>query len=335
MTVVTLSLLVCCALFSPASVYAQGKGKMVTGKVTDARGPMIGVTISVKGLATRAALTDLDGNYSIDVAGVADPVLEFTYVGYQSQEVPVGARTQINVTMVESTQKIDEVVVTALGITRAEKSLGYAVSKVSGDDIASTVSGNWLDGMNGKVAGMSFESAATGPAGSVRVTLRGESSLSHDNNEALFVVDGVPLGNEKTASGGANDSDDAPIDYGNGVGDLNPDDIASVSVLKGPAATALYGSRAQNGAVIITTKSGSKQKGIGVSYSFSMVAEQASYWPELQEEYGAGSAALTTYATVAGKQYSPQEYFSFWSVYEGSTKVADRLWSRNMWGPKY
>lgn len=335
MTVVTLSLLVCCALFSPASVYAQGKGKMVTGKVTDARGPMIGVTISVKGLATRAALTDLDGNYSIDIAGVADPVLEFTYVGYQSQEIAVGARTQINVTMVESTQKIDEVVVTALGITRAEKSLGYAVSKVSGDDIASTVSGNWLDGMNGKVAGMSFESAATGPAGSVRVTLRGESSLSHDNNEALFVVDGVPLGNEKTASGGANDSDDAPIDYGNGVGDLNPDDIASVSVLKGPAATALYGSRAQNGAVIITTKSGSKQKGIGVNYSFSMVAEQASYWPELQEEYGAGSAALTTYATVAGKQYSPQEYFSFWSVYEGSTKVADRLWSRNMWGPKY
>ena len=128
MTVVTLSLLVCCALFSPASVYAQGKGNVVTGKVTDARGPMIGVTVSVKGLATRAALTDLDGNYSIDVAGVTSPVLEFTYVGYQSHEEPVGARTKIDVVMKESTQKIDEVVVTALGITRAEKSLGYAVS---------------------------------------------------------------------------------------------------------------------------------------------------------------------------------------------------------------
>ena len=335
MALVTLSLLVCCTLFSPASVYAQGKGKVVTGKVTDARGPMIGVTVSVKGHSTRAALTDLDGNYSIDVAGVASPVLEFSYVGYEPQESPVGARSKIDIVMKEATQKIDEVVVTALGITRAEKSLGYAVSKVSGDDIAQTVSGNWLDGMNGKVAGMTFESAATGPAGSVRVTLRGESSLSHDNNEALFVVDGVPLGNEKTASGGDSTSEDAPIDYGNGIGDLNPDDIASVSVLKGPAATALYGSRAQNGAVIITTKSGSKSKGIGVDYSFSFVAEQASFWPDFQTEYGAGSSATTSYATVNGVQYLPQQYFSFWSVYSGSTKIADRLWSRNSWGPKY
>ena len=121
--VVTLSLLVCCTLFSPAVAYAQaGKGKVVTGKVTDARGPMIGVTVSVKGLATRAALTDLDGNYSIDVSGVAEPALEFTYVGYETQELPVGARSVIDVVLKESTQKIDEVVVTALGITRAEKS---------------------------------------------------------------------------------------------------------------------------------------------------------------------------------------------------------------------
>lgn len=261
MSVVMLSLLVCCALFSPVNAYAQ-KGKQITGKVTDANGPMIGVTVSVKGMDTRATLTNFDGTYTIDVAGVADPSLEFTYIGYAPQTIAVGTKTVINVVMAEETKKIDEVVVTALGITRAEKSLGYAVSKVSGDDIAKTVSGNWLDGMNGKVAGMSFESAATGPAGSVRVTLRGESSLSHDNNEALFVVDGVPIGSEMTASGGTSEDADAPIDYGNGIGDLNPDDIASVSVLKGPAATALYGSRAQNGAVIITTKSGQKNKGI-------------------------------------------------------------------------
>ena len=334
--VVTLSLLVCCTLFSPAVAYAQaGKGKLVTGKVTDARGPMIGVTVSVKGHATRAALTDLDGNYSIDVSGVTEPALEFTYVGYETQELPVGARSVVDVMLKESTQKIDEVVVTALGITRAEKSLGYAVSKVSGDDIAQTVSGNWLDGMNGKVAGMSFDSASTGPAATVRVTLRGESSLSHDNNEALFVVDGVPLGNEKTASGGTSEDADAPIDYGNGLGDLNPDDIASVSVLKGPAATALYGSRAQNGAVIITTKSGQKQKGIGVNYTFSFVGEQASYWPDLQTEYGSGTSAITTYARINQKDYSPQQYTSFWTVYQGSDKIADRLWSRAAWGMKY
>lgn len=334
MSVVMLSLLVCCALFSPVNAYAQ-KGKQVTGKVTDANGPMIGVTVSVKGMDTRATLTNFDGTYTIDVAGVADPALEFTYIGYAPQTIAVGSKTVIDVVMAEETKKIEEVVVTALGITRAEKSLGYAVSKVSGDDIAKTVSGNWLDGMNGKVAGMSFESAATGPSGSVRVTLRGESSLSHDNNEALFVVDGVPIGSEMTASGGTSEDADAPIDYGNGIGDLNPDDIASVSVLKGPAATALYGSRAQNGAVIITTKSGQKNKGIGITYSFSLVAEQASYWPDFQQEYGGGSSSVTTFATVDGKQYSPQQYNSFWDVYDGTTKLADRIWSRNMWGPKY
>lgn len=334
MAFVTMSLLACLALFNPAAAYAQ-KAKLVTGKVVDARGPVMGATVALKQNSAKATLTDLNGNYSIDVAGVSGAVLEFSYVGYETQEVAVGSRTVVDVTMKESTQKIDEVVVTALGITRAEKSLGYAVSKVSGDDIAQTVSGNWLDGMNGKVAGMSMESAATGPAGSVRVTLRGESSLSHDNNEALFVVDGVPLGNEKTATGGENDSADAPIDYGNGVGDLNPDDIASVSVLKGPAATALYGSRAQNGAVIITTKSGQKNKGIGVQYSFSFVAEQASYWPDFQDTYGAGTASTTTFATVGGQSYTPQQYASFWNVYEGTTKIADRLHSKNMWGKKY
>lgn len=335
MSVVMLSLLVCCALFSPVNAYAQ-KGKQVTGKVTDANGPMIGVTVSVKGMDTRATLTNFDGTYTIDVAGVADPSLEFTYIGYAAQTVPVGSKTVIDVVMAEETKKIEEVVVTALGITRAEKSLGYAVSKVSGDDIAKTVSGNWLDGMNGKVAGMSFESAATGPSGSVRVTLRGESSLSHDNNEALFVVDGVPLGSDNTASGADNESADAPIDYGNGIGDLNPDDIASVSVLKGPAATALYGSRAQNGAVIITTKSGQKNKGIGVTYSFSFVAEQASYWPDFQEEYGSGTASLTTrYNHPVLGQVFPQQYYSAWDVYSGSNKLADRTWSLNAWGAKY
>ena len=154
-----------------------------------------------------------------------------------------------------ATQQIDAVVVTALGITRKEKSLGYAVSKVSSEDLGNTDGGNWLAGMAGKVAGLNMDQSSAGPGGSVRVTLRGESSLSHDNNTALFVVDGVPINSSMTAnsSSGSYDSVDAPIDYGNGAGDINPDDIASVSVLKGPAATALYGSRAANGAIVITT----------------------------------------------------------------------------------
>lgn len=188
-------------------------------------------------------------------------------------------------------QSLHEVVVTALGISRKEKALGYSVKTINNDELTSTVSGNWLDNMAGKVAGLSMVGAGTGPLGSMRITLRGDNSLNYGNNSALIVIDGIPMdaGSPTTGSGANYANGDAPVDFGSSLADLNPDDIESVTVLKGAAATALYGSLAGNGAIVITTKKGSTKKGIGVTLNSSVTLDYASYWPDFQKEYGAGS----------------------------------------------
>lgn len=239
-----------------AAVSAYGQKTTVTGKVYDADGtsPLIGVTVQQKGQKS-GAVTDLDGNFTITVNG-ANPVLTFNYLGYSPTTVTVGKKTRISVTLSPEAKNLNEVVVTALGIKREEKSLGYSVTKLDNSELTKGVSGNWLDQMNGKVAGLSLQSAGTGPLGTTRVTLRGDHSLNHGNNGALFVVDGVPIqaGTVSTGSGSSYSNTDSPVDFGNGASDINPDDIESVTVLKGAAATALYGSEAGNGAIVITTK---------------------------------------------------------------------------------
>ena len=162
--------------------------------------------------------------------------------------------------------------------------------------------------MAGKVAGLNFDQAGQGPGGSIRVTLRGESSLTHDNNTALFVIDGVPISSdmESSNSGSQAFNTTAPIDYGNGASDLNPEDIESVSVLKGPAATALYGSRAANGAIVITTKSGRQTPGLGISFNSSVTFEKAGFWPDFQSEYGAGNGNSSN--------LDQQRNYNYWSV---------------------
>lgn len=282
-------------LLVASAAWAQTRN--ITGIVfdTDGKSPLVGATVILKGTAT-GTISNADGTYTIHV-GSDNDVLVFQSLGYDPQEVTVGSRTTINVTLKESAQKIDEVVVTALGLTRSEKSVGYAVSKVSGDELTKSISSNWVTGLNGKVAGMSMSSAGTGPGGTVRVTLRGDTSLNYGANEALFVIDGIPMSNGSVASGsGANYANsNAPVDFGNPISDLNPDDIENVSVLKGPAAAALYGSMGQNGVVLITTKSGREQRGIGVTYNGSVTFETAGFWPEFQEEYG--PSAVTTSLT--------------------------------------
>lgn len=281
-----------------AATGAWAQSRSVTGIVFDNDGttPMVGATILIKGTAT-GVISNLDGTYSIKINNNND-VLIFQSLGYDSQEITVGTRTKIDVTLKESAQKIDEVVVTALGLTRAEKSVGYAVSKVSSEELTKTVSTNWVNSLNGKVAGLSMSSAGTGPGGTTRVTLRGDSSLNYGKNEALVVIDGIPMmSNSTVASGsGANYANsDAPVDFGNPISDLNPEDIDNVSVLKGPAAAALYGSMAQNGVILITTKKGREQKGIGVTYNGSVTFEKAGFWPDFQDEYG--PSAVTTSLT--------------------------------------
>ncbi|MCQ2143171.1 MAG: SusC/RagA family TonB-linked outer membrane protein [Bacteroidales bacterium] len=293
--------------------------------------PMMFVTVSVKG-TTSGTMSDTNGRYAI-TAKDGETIL-FQILGYDDVEVPVESSTKnVDVAMKESTLELESAVVTALGITRDEKSIGYAVSKVSTEELNSTLTNNWMNGMDGKVAGLTFEQASTGPGGSIRATLRGENSLSHDKNEALFVIDGVPMISNMTASssGSGYGDTDAPIDYGNGASDLNPEDIESVTVLKGPAATALYGSQAANGAIIITTKTGkNSEKLVRVDFSSSAVFDNAGYWPDFQNEYGAGNGNASTRIN--------QSYFSFWTIpaeLSDTGQAVQRRYSRVAYGPKF
>ncbi len=311
---------------------ARQNPRSVQGSVKDDEGkPLVGVTILLKGTVT-GVTSGADGIFRIQVRGEA-PVLQFSYIGYQTVEKTVSpGTTHLDVILKSTSLEVNEVVVTALGITRKEKSLGYAVTKINNEDMNNVVTGNWLSGLSGKVAGLNFDQSSAGPGGSIRVTLRGEGSLSSGKNEALFVVDGVPIRSSLTTanSGGTYSNDNAPIDYGNGASDLNADDIESISVLKGPAATALYGSRAANGAVVVTTKNGRKTKGIGVVFSTGVTFEKAGFWPDFQNEYGAGAFNRTG----IGDNVTPPEY-SYWAVdaSHSDTGVAvPRVHSRTAFG---
>ncbi|WP_423128385.1 SusC/RagA family TonB-linked outer membrane protein [Gaoshiqia sp. Z1-71] len=316
-------------LFLVATLPAMAQSRQIKGTVFETGGqiPVIGASVLLKG-TTIGTITDVNGEYTLSVSG-HNPVLVFHFLGFQKQEVPVGNQSVINVTMQEESVELGGVVVTALGLTREQKSLGYAVSKVDSEELTQVASRNWLNGMSGKVAGLTMNGASTGPIGSVRVTLRGDQSLNYGSNEALFVVDGIPVRSGTTATSSSssytNSGSDFPVDYGNGASDINPDDIESVTVLKGPAATALYGSRAANGAIVITTKSGRKDKGIGVTVSSSVVIEKAGYWPDFQKEYGSGG------------DMGLNEY-NFWTLNPdlvGTTNYPPRNISRYAWGEKF
>ena len=255
--------------------------------------PLPGVVVVVEGTKT-TAVTDVMGRFTIN-APSSESVLEFISMGFISQKIKAG-NGQLQVFLEESATSLEEVIVTALGVTRQEKSLGYAIQKVQGETLIQSVSSNWVSNLNGKVPGLNMYSGGTGPGGQQRVTLRGDASLNYSNNQALFVVDGVPILNSSTATtGGSNYAADAAVDFGDNISDINPDDIESVSVLKGPSASALYGSRAMNGVIIITTKRGRAHKGWGVTINTSVSFEQAMRHPDFQTEYG--PSAVTTSLT--------------------------------------
>ncbi|MBR1522574.1 MAG: SusC/RagA family TonB-linked outer membrane protein [Bacteroidales bacterium] len=283
LTILT-AIVLSCLSFSPQA-FAQNT---VKGTVydTDRSSPLPGATVSVEGKASYAT-TDLDGKFSVQAS--QGDVLLVQFMGYQDQKVTVGKQAGYEVVLKPSNEFLNESVVTALGMTREKRSLGYAVVDVSGDALNQSQSSNWLGGLEGKVPGVQFNKAS-GPMSSTRVIVRGDPSLS-GTGSALFVVDGVPIesGAISNASGSGYTNQDNPIDFGDNGSDLNPDDIESITVLKGAAATALYGSRAGNGAIIITTKSGEKQKGIGVTLSSRFTWDVPGYWPDFQTTYGPGN----------------------------------------------
>jgi len=217
----------------------------VTGTITDAANMGIpGVNVIIKGTA-QGVSSDIDGKYSIEVSDAA-AVLQFSYLGFFTKEVAVNGQSVINVTLEENISELDAVVVTALGIKRERKSLGYAVQEIKGSAMVEAREPNVVNALSGKITGLQVVKGSNGPAGSSKIILRGFNSLTGDN-QPLIVVDGVPMDNFTGADN--NGFWNPSADFGNGLGDLNPEDIESLSVLKGASAAALYGSRAGNGVI--------------------------------------------------------------------------------------
>lgn len=280
-------------------IFAQVK--TVSGTVVDQNGlPLPSVAIQEKG-SGNGTQTDFDGNFKIDVR--QGSTLVFSYVSMKTQEVVVNSTT-IRVTMEEDVTTLEGVVVTALGIKREKKALGYATQEVKGEDVADTPVTNFADALSGEVAGLDIQSSGN-MGGSSNIIIRGYNSIT-GSNQALIVIDGTPVNND-TGNSGNQRTGRGGYDYGNAAMDINPDDIESLNVLKGAAATALYGSRASNGAIIITTKKGKKGKGIGVTFSSSITAGTVDKetLPKYQDKYGAGY----------GPYYDdPSGYFSYFDI---------------------
>lgn len=293
--------------------------KTVTGMVTDATGSLPGVSVMVKG-TTKGTGTDFDGKYSI-TAKTGD-VISFSYMGYKAIEKTVGSSNTINVTMVEDANTLDEIVITGLGISKKEKAIGYAVQTVDGDKVNQAKEVNLVNSLQGRLSGVQIQGTASALGGSSRITIRGSNSFL-GNNQPLFIVDGVPISNNNFSSssqergfgGGA-------YDYGNGASEIDPSNIKSMSVLKGAAATSIYGSRGSNGVIIIITKSGKNQKGIGVSFDSSVTFDNVRNLIPVQDSYGGGS----TYPTASGFNEFNQD---------GTQFLAPNYAKDGSWGPKF
>ncbi len=303
---------------SPGELRRDVKG-LVSGQVTDSNGSSLtGVNIIVKGTTT-GTTTDSQGKYSMDVPG--NSTLVFSFIGFETQEVAVNDRATINVVLREDNKVLDEVVVTALGIKKEAKKLGYATATVNTEQLTTNRTPNVGSSLQGKVAGLNVSTPASGPGGSAKLRIRGQSSFGGDNSP-LIVVNGIPINNSSIPTGARNTENPTggSSDGGDGLQSINPDDIESMTVLKGAAAAALYGFRAKDGAVIITTKSGAKTTGIGVSYNMNFQADEALDYTDFQYEYGQGRNGVRQ-ATAAeakasgtwafGEKFDGQPTFQF------------------------
>ncbi len=295
--------------------------KTVTGQVKNAEdgSPLTKATVQIKG-TNIGTTTDDKGAYTIMAEN--NQALVVSAVGYAPMEQQVKNQSVINFNLQSSTMELEGVVVTALGIRREEKALGYSVSKIKTEELTDAISNNWTNALSGKVAGINLIKSGGGPSGSNKIVLRGENSLG-GNSEALIVVDGVVISSSSGQMTGTGSSSylqgESPVDFGTSLNDINPDDIESVSVLKGPGASALYGARGANGAIIITTKSGKPiQKGLGITFSSNTTLETINRWPDYQYEFGQG----------ATQQHS-------WYSYNDSEDGQSTRSTSSAWGPAF
>lgn len=278
-------LLLVLTLFICTMVNAQ---ETISGTVKDTDGNTIPYVNIVLSGTLNGTTTNENGIYTIDVPNLSG-ALEFSVLGYETKIITINNRRTIDIVLGDSSEVLDEVVLTALGLKRETKELGYVVQSLDAKGVTEVKSVNFLDNLSGKLAGVTINQGATGVGSSSKITIRGEASFS--NNNPLFIVDGVPINNNSVfnftneAAAGFQE-----IDFGNGAMEVNPDDIAEVSVLKGPSAAALYGTRASNGVIIIETKSGKNSKGLGISYNTSFFVDSAFQLPDFQNEYGQGNS---------------------------------------------
>lgn len=283
-----------------------------SGKITDPNGePIPGASILIKGTDS-GTISDYNGDFKINAIEGAELIVSF--VGYESKQLTIKSGEPLEIQLSEKPSQLDEVVVTALGMERQTKDLGYPVQRLNPDDLVEAKTPNFIDNLAGKLAGVTISQGATGVGSTSKIVIRGEASFT--NNNPLFVVDGTPINNNTNL----NFTDAAAagfqeVDFGNGGMELNADDIASLSVLKGPGAAALYGTRASNGVIIVTTKDGSRSRGLGVSFNSSLYVEQAFKLPKFQNEYGQGNSG--EFAFVDGNGGGTNDLLSY------------------SWGPKF
>ena len=278
-----------------ASLGVFAQNITINGTVTDTNNEtVIGATITVKGNTSLGTVTDIDGNYTLrNVPGNA--TLQFSYVGMATLSVPVEGRTTINVKMETDTEVLDEIVITALGIPRERKSLGYAVSSIKGDElIMAGVPTNPLASIYGKAPGAGLTASSSGPTGGINIKVRGASQLeSSSTTRPLFVVDGVPIYDKESSMETRGYDPFNSFDYGAGINDINAEDIESMEILKGAKASVLYGSAGANGVVLITTKKGAHTRGLGVTLSLNHTWEEPVSFIDFQNEYGSGGNAYS------------------------------------------
>ena len=294
--------------------------RKVTGVVVDESNlPIPGASVFVARTAT-STTTDFNGKFTI-IVDKNTKILSVSFIGFGVKEINIENKTEIKVVLTQNETSLKEVVVTALGIKRQEKSLGYSAQSLGENTVKDAKSNNWVNSLSGKVAGLNIQGGGAGPMGSSRITLRGESSLNLDNNQALIVLDGVPVSSKITGTGFSSHlSQDSPVDFGSTISDINPEDIEKITVLKGAGATALYGARAAGGAIIITTKTGkSKDNGIGVTISSNFAFDQVNRWPDYQFEYGEGRT---------------DKYYSYLDSADG-LNTSTNVGAGRAWGPKF
>ena len=288
------------------------QNQTITGRVTSAAdgSALPGVNVLVRGTNT-GTTTGADGAYSISAA--SDATLVFTFIGFNTQEIPVGNKSTINVQLTENVRQLGEVVVTAIGVSREKKSLGYAATQLNNDDLLQGQNTNPINALQGKVAGLNINAGTNGPGTASRIVLRGPTSFT-GNNQPLFVIDGIIVSNNNfrnTGTDGIEQSLDNQVDYGNRGADINPQEIESITVLKGPAAAALYGSVASNGAIVITTKRGQQGK-MNITLNSNVTFSDILRLPEYQNQFGQGYQP--------GDPYDRRENFSWGLPFDGQER---------------